>query len=84
LRQRKSRRVAGGPAEGKGGRDGLRSRLLFKCATDVDDAVGDDAETGPAVHADGALASGAVEAVSPLDDADASLASGAPFLAVAE
>ena len=32
----------------------------------------------------GALVSAAIEAVSPFDDADASLTSGAPFLAVAE
>jgi hypothetical protein len=39
---------------------------------------------GGAVHSDGALVSAAVKAVSPFDDADASLASGVPFLAVAE
>jgi hypothetical protein len=74
--------MTGGPTEGGGGQDDLRSRLVFHDATDVDDVVGDDAETHPAVHSDGALVSAAVEAVSPFDDADASLASGAPFLAV--
>jgi hypothetical protein len=59
-------------------------KLLFDGATDVDDVVGDEAETHPAVHSDRALVSAAVEAVSPFDDADAPLASGAPFLAVAE
>src|SRR5580704_7001477 len=54
-------------------------RLLFHGATDVDDVVGDDAEAHPAVHSDVALVSAAVEAVSPFDDADASLASGAPL-----
>src|SRR5580658_4126908 len=73
-----------GPTEGGGGRDELKSRLLFHDPADVDDVVGDDAETHPAVHSDGTLVSAAVEAVSPFDDADASLASGAPFLAVAE
>src|SRR5580692_10770356 len=73
-----------GPTEGGGGRDELKSRLLFHDPADVDDVVGDDAETHPAVHSDAALVSAAVEAVSPFDDADASLASGAPFLAIAE
>jgi hypothetical protein len=53
-------------------------------ATDVDDVVGDDAEADPAVHSNGASVSAAIEAMSPFDDADASLASSAPFLAVAE
>ena len=76
--------MTGGAFRGWRGRDDSRSRLLFHDATDVDDVVGDDAETHPAVHSDGALVSAAVEAVSSFDDADASLASGAPFLAVAE
>ena len=62
----------------------MRGRLLFHGATDVNDIVGDDAEPHPAVHSDVALVAAAVETVSPLDHADASLASGAPFLAVAE
>ena len=53
-------------------------------ATDVDEVVGDDAEANPAVHSDVTLIAAAVEAVSPLDHADATLASGAPLLAVAE
>ena len=73
-----------GPAELDGGRGGLRGRLLFHGATDVDDIVGDDAKPDPAVHSDVALVSAAVEAVSPFDDADASFATVAPFLAVAE
>jgi len=60
------------------GLDGLRGRLLFDSATDV---VGDDAE---ADHSDGALVAAAVETVSLFDDADASPASCAPLLAVAE
>ena len=51
---------------------------------DVDEVVGDDAEPDPALHPVIALVSTAVEAVPAFDDADASLASGAPFLAVAE
>ena len=62
----------------------LRGRLLFHRATDVDDIVGDDAEPDPAVHSDVALVAAAVEAMAPLDHADAPLASGAPLLAVAE
>jgi hypothetical protein len=60
--------MTGGPTEGGGGQDDLRSRLVFHDATDVDDVFGDDAETHPAVHSDGALVSAAVEAVSPFDD----------------
>jgi hypothetical protein len=43
------------PTERDGRRDDLRSRLLFHGATDIDDVVGDDAETHPTVHSDGAL-----------------------------
>src|SRR6202521_4495025 len=58
--------------------------LLFYRAADVDDVVGDDAERDPAVHSDEALVTAAPEAMAPFDHTDASLASGAPFLAVAE
>jgi hypothetical protein len=64
--------------------DGLRSGLLFQCATDVEEIVGDDAEPDPTLHSGLALVAAAAEPVSPLDDTDASLASGPPFLAVAE
>src|ERR1700687_2420600 len=50
----------------------------------MDDVVGDDAEPDPALHSGIAFVAAAAEPVSPFDDADASLASGAPFLAVAE
>jgi hypothetical protein len=63
---------------------GLRSGSFFHSAADVDDVVGDDSEANPALHSDVAPVAAAAEAVSPFDDADASLASGAPFLAVAE
>jgi hypothetical protein len=67
------------------GRMAITELVSAPCAIrGVDDVVGDDAETHPAVHSDGALVSAAIEAVSPFDDADASLTSGAPFLAVAE
>ena len=63
---------------------GLTGGLLFHGATDVDKVIGDDAEPDPAVHSDEALVAAAAEPVPSLGDADASLASGAPFLAVAE
>src|SRR5262249_43278574 len=58
--------------------------LFCHGATDVDDVIGDDAETNPAVHSDKSLVSAACEAVAPLGHADASFTSGAPFLTVAE
>jgi hypothetical protein len=62
----------------------LRSGSFFHSAADVDDIVGDDPATGPAGHSDIALVAAAAQAMSSFDDADAPLASGAPFLAVAE
>ena len=53
-------------------------------ASDVEEIVGDDTEPDPALHPVVAPVSTAGEAVSAFDDADASLASGAPFLAAAE
>ena len=50
----------------------------------IDDVVGDDAKPDPTLHSGIALIAAAAEPMSPLDDADASLASGPPFLAVAE
>src|SRR3974377_897783 len=52
--------------------------------TDVDKIVGDYAEGNPALHSDIGLVAAAIETISPLDHADAPLAAGAPFLAVAE
>src|SRR5271169_5829398 len=46
--------------------------------------LGDDAEPDPALHSGIALVAAAAEPVSAFEHADASLASGAPFLAVAE
>ena len=66
-----------------GGR-GLTGHLLFHGTADVDDVVGDDAKPDPSVHSDESLVAATAEAVLPLDHADASLRSGAPFLAVAE
>src|ERR1700724_1389170 len=74
--------MTGGDVKGAG--SGLGGRLLFDRTADVDDVVGDDAEPDPAVHSDESLVATTGEAVSALDHADASLASGAPFLAVAE
>src|SRR5215470_7297928 len=62
----------------------LRLRRLFHSATDVDEVVSDDAEADPAIHSDRSLVAATAKAVSPFDDADAPLASGAPLLAVAE
>ena len=75
--------VAGGLAGRDRGRGDLSCLLLYG-ATDVDDIVGDDAEPDPTVHSDKAFVAATLEAVSPLDYADASFATGAPFLAVAE
>src|ERR1700730_19111014 len=65
-------------------RSDLKGCLLVHGATDIDNFVGDDAEPDPTVHSDVALVAAAVEAIAPFDHADASLASGAPLLAVAE
>src|SRR5207245_6380072 len=62
----------------------LLDGLFFHCATDVDDVVCDDAEPDPTLHSGIAFVAAAIEPVSPLDHADASLASGPPFLSVAE
>src|SRR5260221_2712377 len=77
------------PRGGAEGPSGLRLRrlldgLFFHCATGVDDVVGDDAEPDPTLHSGIAFVVAAIEPVSPLDHADASLASGPPFLSVAE
>jgi hypothetical protein len=58
--------------------------VLFHATADVDDVVGDDAEPDPTVHSDVAFVAATAGTVSPLDHADAPLASGALFLAVAE
>src|SRR5947207_8253575 len=59
-------------------------RLLLDGATDVDEIVGDDTESDPAVHADVTFVAAAVETVASLDHTDASLTSNAPLLSVAE
>src|SRR6266852_5694003 len=66
------------------GQGSLRLRRLFHSAADVDEVVGDDAEADPAIHSDSSLVTATAETVSPFDNADAPLASGAPLLAVAE
>jgi hypothetical protein len=58
--------------------------FLAARVSDGDEVVGDDAELDPALDPVIALVSTAGEAVPAFDDADASLASGTPFLAVAE
>ena len=58
--------------------------MLLHCAADVGEIVGDHAEPDPALHSVLALVAATVEAVSPLHQADTTLASGTPFLTVAE
>jgi len=60
------------------------SRALMQRLADVDEVVGDDAEPDPALHAGLSPIAAAGEAAPALDDADASLAPGTPFLATAE
>ena len=62
----------------------LAIRASFQCAADVDEIIGDDTESDPALHSGIALVAAAVEAVSAFEHTDASLASGPPFLALAE
>ena len=54
------------------------------CATNIDEVVGNHAKADPALHPDLTLIPAAGETMPPLDDADAALASGAPFLTIAE
>ena len=52
---------------------GLQIGLTGHCIADRDKIVADDAEADPAAHAVVALVAAAVEAVAPLDYADAAL-----------
>src|SRR5215471_17740080 len=63
---------------------GLRVVLVLDCAANIDEVVGNYPKPDPALHADVAPISAAVKTMPPLGDADAALAAGAPFLAVAE
>ena len=63
---------------------GLPAGLLGHNAADVDQVVGNHPEADPALRSGIAPVAAAIETVSPLDHADATLAAGAPFLAVAE
>ncbi len=76
--------VSGGPELVRLGLGRLQDGTFFHYATDVDDVVGDDAEPNPTLHSGIAFVAAAIEPVSPLNHADASLASGPPFLSVAE
>ena len=58
--------------------------VLVHCPADVDDVISDHAEGDPALHPDEALVAAAAETMSAFDHADASFATGAPLLAVAE
>jgi hypothetical protein len=62
----------------------LLGSALGHCAADVDDIIGNHAEADPSLHSDETFVAASVEAISALDHADASLASCAPLLAVAE
>src|SRR5438132_1313452 len=70
--------------DGGGRRGGLWVALVLDCATNIDEVVGNHPKPDPALHADLAPISAAAETMAPLGDADAALASGAPFLAIAE
>ena len=63
---------------------GLLLGELLESAADVDHVVGDDAEADPALHSGKAFVAATSEPVPSLDDADASLAPGSPFLALSE
>ena len=60
------------------GGEGLQPGLLGHDAADVDEIISDHAEADPALHSGIAPVAAAIETVSPLDHADATLASGAP------
>src|SRR5215468_8022261 len=62
----------------------LLRRFLTDDATNIHEIIGDHAESDPTLHSIFAFVATAVEPVSPLRHADAALASGPPFLAVAE
>ena len=62
----------------------LFGRLIFDCAPDIDQVIGDHPEADPALHAIVAAITTSIEAMSPLAYTDASFASRAPSLPVAE
>src|SRR6266496_4002391 len=62
----------------------LRDGSWVHDQTDVEEIVGDYAEPDPALHSVVTLVSAAIETIAPFHDADAALAAGPPFLAVAE
>lgn len=62
----------------------LSGRSLAHYPTDIYEIIGDHTESHPALHSVVTFVSATIQTVSPLDHADATLASGAPFLAVAE
>src|SRR6202040_1127322 len=85
IKQKSSPGDAGGKVKWVGvGGEGLQPGLLGHDAADVDEIISDHAEADPALHSGIAPVAAAIETVSPLDHADAPLAAGAPFLAVAE
>src|SRR5215471_14505971 len=62
----------------------LLRRFLTYGATNIDEIIGDHAESDPALHSVFAFVPTTVEPVSPLGHADAALAAGPPILAVTE
>src|SRR5262249_19879088 len=62
----------------------LRASVRLLSSADVDEIVGDHSEPDPALHAELASVAATVEPVSALHHTNASLTSGAPFLAIAE
>src|SRR5437667_9457542 len=70
-----SRRVAGGF---------LGSESRGQHPADIDEVVGNDSQTHPAMHAPVTFIEAATESVAPLEHADAPFATDAPFLSSAE
>jgi hypothetical protein len=62
----------------------MRRTLLGESATNIDEIVGDHAKPNPTLHPVVTFVPAAIEAMSTLGHADAPLASGSPFLTVAE
>src|SRR5258708_6638320 len=62
----------------------LGSEARGQHPSDIDEVIGDDSETDPAMHACITFIEAATESVAPLEHADAPFATDAPFLSSAE
>src|SRR6266568_8558533 len=62
----------------------LGSEALSQHPADIDEVIGNDSETHPAMHAPVTFIEAAAESVASLEDADAPFAPDAPFLSLAE